>query len=296
MVLPHLSSRRMFGRDAELEALQDARRALSGRRGSVVLVGGEPGMGKSRLLGEFAATLRGGRSPHYALGESLEDAPRPFGTWRTALAALVQRVPATLDNAPPLVGRSLAALIPFSVVDRDGLLPPSDRLEKAELFTGVLHYLRLVSEKRATVIALEDLHWADVSSLELLCHVAPRIGGMRLMIVATYRDEALQPQHRLFGAVAKLSRADTVRRILLEPLAERHVRALIDDALGDTYALTDERIRAVLDRCDGNPFFAEELLGHAVQRERGGTSSLPLSIRSLTLDRIAGLSAQTRRL
>jgi predicted ATPase len=77
-----------------------------------VLVGGEAGIGKTRLLEEFRASLGGGRAPHFALGECLADAPRPFGPFRTALGSLLALAPESFAAAPPLVRRTLAALIP----------------------------------------------------------------------------------------------------------------------------------------------------------------------------------------
>ncbi|MBV8531400.1 MAG: AAA family ATPase [Candidatus Eremiobacteraeota bacterium] len=295
MILPTISSRRLFGRDAELQLLTDSRRALSGRRGCTVLLGGEAGIGKSRLLREFTAGISGGRAPYYAFGEALEDAPRPFGPFRSALASLVLSSRYAWSNASPLVRRALAALIPDSVASRASTT--AERMEKAEIFSGVLQYLTAVTEKRATIVALEDLHWADAATLELLCHLAPRIGRLRLMLIATYRDDAIGPRHRLFGPLARLARESSVQRVALEPLRPREVRALIDDVTGNSHVLPADAIRDVVERSDGNPFFAEEMLKRAIERERTGRSApLPISLRALTLERIAMLSSQNRNI
>ena len=296
MILPRISNRRMFGRAPELQLLHDSRRALSGRRGSLVLVGGEAGIGKTRLLAEFTLSLRGGRAPHCAFGEALEDAPRPFGPFRSALAALVTASPQTLRAAEPVVRRALGALIPDALVANGYAAPARERLEKAELFTGILRYCAALTDKRATVIVLEDLHWADSATLELLCHLAPRIGGLRLLIVGSYRDDEVTPSHRLFSPLARLAREATVRRAVLEPLGDRDVRALIADALG-TLPLSRERAHDIVAGCDGNPFFAEEMLKHAIESESSGRlAPLPISIRALTLERIASLDTAERGL
>lgn len=285
----------MFGRDAELRLMHDARRALSRRRGSVVLLGGEPGMGKSRLLAEFTSSIGGGRAPYYAYGEALEDAPRPYGPFRSVLASLVRASRYAPDDTTSVTARALSALIPDSIGDARRAMPSSERIEKAELFAGVLGYFSTLTEKRATIVALEDLHWADSATLELLCHLAPRIGQMRLMIVATYRDDEIHPQRRIFAPLARLVRESTVHHAVLEPLTPGDVRALIDDALGSSYTLSADGIRDVAAGCDGNPFFAEEMLKRAVESERTGqVGPLPLSIRALTLERIAALSPLER--
>jgi DNA-binding CsgD family transcriptional regulator len=294
MIVPTLSSRRLVGRGAELQLLHDARRALANGRGSVVLVGGEAGIGKTRLLSEFAATLTGGRAPHYALGECLQDAPRPFGPFRTLLSSLIELAPGSLDAPSPLTRRTLAALVPDALEARGISVPAPVAVEKAELFTGVLRYLEAVAAKRATILALEDLHWADSGTLDLLAHIAPRIAGTRLMIVATYRDDEIHGEHPLLATLARLERQQTVRRIGLEPLGDSDLRALIGEALGRKYVLEPDQIRDVVARSEGNPFFAEEILKKALERNGPGSAALPISIRAMILERIGGLEGTDR--
>jgi DNA-binding CsgD family transcriptional regulator/tetratricopeptide (TPR) repeat protein len=292
MIVPVLSNRRLVGRDAELQLLGDLRRAASGGRPSVVLLGGEAGIGKTRLLTEFTAGLTGGRAPRYALGECLEDAPRPFGPFRAILARLVEVERQCLDAASPLVRRTLAALIPDALGLGDAAAATT--VEKAELFAGVLGFLQLVAAARTTVLALEDIHWADSATLELLCHVAPRIGGMRLMIVATHRD-SVSSEHPLFAPLGRLGRHDVVREIRLRPLADRDIRVLIGDALGKNYSLGPERLRSVVEGGEGNPFFTEEILKKVLEQDSdAATDALPISIRSTILARVAQLGPAER--
>ncbi|HEY1682790.1 MAG TPA: AAA family ATPase [Candidatus Tumulicola sp.] len=296
MIAPRISSRRIVGRDLELQLLHEARRALSSRHGSFVLVGGEAGIGKTRLLAEFTATLRGGRAPLRAAGEALEDAPRPFGPFRSVLETLVAASPSVIGAAQPIVHRALGALVPDALTAAGFAVPMSARVEKAELFTGVTRFIEAVAEKRAIVVVLEDLHWADSATLELLCHLAPRIGTTRLLLVGTYRDDDIRPEHRLFAPLARLLREHTVRSVRLEPLADHDVRALIEDALDGAFALSPDRLRDVVAGCDGNPFFIEEMLKHAVEIERGGLAApMPISIRGLTLQRVAHLNVSDRQ-
>ncbi len=297
MIIPTLSSRRLVGREAEIHSLGDARRELAKGRGCVVLIAGEAGIGKTRLVNEFAASLTSARAPRFFVGECLQDAPRPFGPFRTLLSQLAGFASTTLVSQSPLVARTLAALVPdASQANRIPVASPVV-VEKAELFAGTLRFLEDVAAKRGVVLTLEDLHWADSATLELLLYLAPRIAGTRLMIIGTYRDDEITKEHTLFSRLARLERGPTVRRMELEPLVEQDVRSLIRAALGTKYTLTRDQVRDVVTRAEGNPFFAEEILKKAVERGQrsAAASQLPTSVRALTLERLTGLNASDRR-
>lgn len=294
MIVPALSSVRFIGRSEELRTLHEARRALSSGRGSVVLIGGDAGIGKTRLLSEFAAALTGGRAPRFALGECLADAPRPFGPFRVVLGALVSANPESLDAAPRIARRALAALVSDLREADEATAQSPHAIEKAELFSGVLTFLQSIAAARAVVLALEDLHWADSATIELLRYVAPRIGGSRILLVATHRAD-VEAAHPLAAALPRLARERTVCRMALDPFAESETRALIDEALGKKYQLAPSEIRDVMVKAEGNPFFTEELLKKALERSAvDERSSLPISIRAVVSDRTAALSAGER--
>ena len=295
MIVPILSSTRLVGRDAELQLLHETRRALSSGRGAVVLIGGEAGMGKTRLLAEFKEALTGGRAPHYALGECLQDAPRPFGPFRTVLAKLAHVAPTSPDGSTALIRRALGILVPDAADSATTVTNPP-AIEKAELFTGVLRFLESIAAKRAIVVALEDLHWADAASLELLVHVTARIAGSRLMIIATYRNDEVNAEHPLFNTLARLTRESLVRQAVLEPLPEHDVRALIHDALGDKYVLKPRQIRDVITQSEGNPFFTEEILKKTLEgRQESADAGLPISLRAMTHERLVVLNRDDRQ-
>jgi len=292
VIIPTLSSRRLVGREAELHSLDDARRDLARGRGCTVLIGGEAGIGKTRLVTEFSASLTSARAPRFLVGESLQEAPRPFGPFRTVLAALAHAARTTAAQ-PPLVERALAALIP-DAMSAAGAPLSAGPVEKSELFAGVLGYLESIAAKRATIIALEDLHWADTATLDLLVFIAPRVVGTRLMILGTYRIDEITAEHPFFSRLARLEREPAVRRIVLEPLVEQDVRTLIRAALGTKYTLSQDQIRDVIARAEGNPFFAEEILKNVVEHRRESAVPLPTSVRALTLHRVSTLAAQDR--
>ena len=276
------------GRREELESLHDARRALAQSHGSVVLLGGEAGIGKSRLLAQFIGSIAGNSRPRHVAGvECIEHAEQPFGPFRTLLAALAKNTPA---EHPAAALRALEQLT--ATAD-----PAAGRLEKTELFAGVAAFLRSIASKRATIITIEDIHWADSSTLELLVYLASRVAGTRLLIVATYRSDELEARPELFASISRLSREPTVSRIMLEALDPEQTGELIAAALRGRAMLASEQRNDVIRRSEGNPFFAEELLKEALETpDRSRRSSLPISIRGMIADRLALLSPEHRRI
>jgi DNA-binding CsgD family transcriptional regulator/tetratricopeptide (TPR) repeat protein len=292
MILPSVRSRTLIGRDEEMQLLRDTRRSLSNGRGHVVLLGGDAGIGKSRLLAEFTQSLSGGRAPLYALGECFEYAPSAFGPVRQILRSLIRSAPWAAHAAPAPARRMLQALLP----DEFGS-PAGDHngtpLERAELFSGVVGYIATIAAKRAVVLAIEDLHWADAASLELFVHLAGRIAGVRVMMVATYRKAGVIASHPLFAALARLSRIPNVALATLEPLRTSDMAALVAGALAGHSGLPQDRLRDVVARSEGNPLFGEELLKRALL-DTASEKQLPISIRAIILERLAYLDAQAR--
>lgn len=275
------------GRQDELASLTESRRALSQSHGSVVLLGGEAGIGKSRLLAQFVRQSSEGRARTLVGAECLEQAQQPFGPIRALSRVLHAKVP--LADLPPNVLRALAQL-GSDVLPDDGM-----RLEKAELFGAVLTFVKLACAKRATVFTIEDLHWADQSTLEFLSYVTSRIGATRLMVVATYRSEEVEGNRPLFDAMSRMLRESSARRIVLEPFTTGEVRALLAGALEGRPRPPQATIADIERRCEGNPFFAEELVKDALERGGSQGTSLPISIRASILQRLSVLADEDRR-
>ena len=276
------------GRTEELAILHDARRALSMSRGSFVLIGGEAGIGKTRLLAQFLAFIaRNRRPPLLVSAECSEQTEQPFGPFRTLLAALARENP---GSRPPAAQRALDQLTaPFATT--------GSQLEKNALFEGIAAFLHAVANRRATILTIEDIQWADRSSLELLTYLAPRLAGTRILLVATYRSDEVDARPELFGALSRLSREPTVVRIALEALDPDQTKELVLAALRGRAALESEMRNDVVRRSEGNPFFAEELLKEALEAPRpAGEPSLPISIRGMVSGRLALLSTEHRRI
>ncbi len=286
--MPPVASRTFVGRRDEQEALKERRRASSGGHGSVVLLGGEAGIGKSRLLAEFLRSLTGGRGPLVATGECLEHAPRPLGPLRSIVSALAAASPWLAECAPPSVLRAVAQVVPHALPASDALAA-APRLGKADLFDALVLLVELVSNKRALVIAFEDIHWADPATLDFLRHLAPRVGSLRLLVIASFRDDAVAPDSPLGAALARLQRESTVYQLSLEPLPPDDVRRLLESALEGREPPRDSVLREIERMCEGNPFFAEELLKRSLEREDAETA-LPISIRVAIASRLSRLT------
>ncbi len=288
MIVPPIASRAFVGRHIELQALRELRKELALGHGSVALVAGEAGIGKTRLLGEFCAHVKGGgRAPHIVHGECLEHAPRPLGPFRSVVTALARGAPWLAREAPAVVLQALRQM----ALQADGTAVVADApsLSKADLFDALVTFFELVARKRSTIVVLEDLHWADPATLELLRHLAPRIAGTRIMLVASFRDDEAVEHSPLGEALTRLRRESTVHLIALEPLGRDELRELFRSALEGRGTLRAEALRDVERLCEGNPFFAEELLKSALERE-GPKSALPVSIRATILERLVNLN------
>ncbi|HEX7473495.1 MAG TPA: AAA family ATPase, partial [Candidatus Limnocylindrales bacterium] len=306
------------GRAVELERLEAIFARVASGTPAIALVGGEAGIGKTRLVAEFARRIRT-RGARVLTGECLRigDGGLPFAPFVAALRELVRGVqPAEL---PALVGpgRSrLARLVPEldgpGIPDAHGL--DSRRRARAQLFEAVLDALERVARHGPLVLIIEDLQWADQSSLDLLSYLARVLREGPILIAATVRSDEVRDRRPLLVQLAELERMDQVERIELGPFARRD----IDEMVGrlDSGEEKDELVDALLERTDGNPFFVEQLLdarreaaaaatgatsGAADGATRNGfgvddptTLDLPPRLRDVLLARVAGLSAPAR--
>ncbi len=287
--MPPVASRIFVGRRDEQEALKERRRASSSGHGSVVLVGGEAGIGKSRLVAEFVRSLSGGRGPLVASGECLEHAPRPLGPFRSIVTALTTASPWLAESAPPFVLRAIAQLVPHALAGSEAYAD-APRLGKADLFDALMVLVQSVAARRALVMTIEDIHWADPATLDLLRHLAPRVGATRALVVASFRDDSIGHESPLGAALARLQRESTVHQISLEPLPRGDVRKLLESALESRELPNDSVLDEIERLCEGNPFFAEELLKRSLERE-DVESALPISIRATIASRLGKLNA-----
>ncbi|MGH9280780.1 MAG: helix-turn-helix transcriptional regulator [Acidimicrobiales bacterium] len=281
-----LASPVFVGRKSELAALQTA----LARPGRVVavLVGGEAGAGKTRLVTEFAtpaaadgARVLGGTC--VALGaESL-----PYAPFMGVLGQLAAELGA--DGVDALVGPAraeLARLVPE--VRRPGDdSRPSVAADRAVLFQVVLRTLEALGALAPLVVVIEDLHWADASSRELLGFLVGRLQGP-VLLVATYRSDEVHRRHPLRPFLAQGARSERVIRLELTPLTPDEVAEQLEAIAGS--APPPAVVEAVVARAEGNPFFAEELLA------AGGGDELPPDLAEVLVARLAALPEAAQEL
>jgi DNA-binding CsgD family transcriptional regulator len=261
--------RPFIGRREELAYLRERRLEAGASHGGLVLIAGDAGVGKSRLLAELCGSLAYSRW-RIGQGACSEFARRPYGP--------VLDVLARLDPAA-------AALAPAAT--------------KHEQFEAIVQAFARIAARTALVAAIEDLHWADAATLELLAYLGARLGRMRVLLLASFRPDALHPDHPAQAGIARLATIPGAGRIDLAPLQGAELRRFIDAALGDI-ALPDQTRRAIAIAGDGNPFFTEELLKSAVETgaargERSARRALPPTIRATLLERLRPFSDDERR-
>jgi class 3 adenylate cyclase/tetratricopeptide (TPR) repeat protein len=286
--------RALVGRMAELSTLD--LEWTEAQRGNlrVVLVGGEPGIGKTRLVAELC------RRAHVdgatvLLGRCTEETLVPYQPFVEALAHYVASCPA--DELVQQLGtrrRLLATLVPELAGTPSGLPSTSEARGEGEgeryaLFDAVSSLLREASRTRPTILVLDDLQWADPPSLLLLRHLVRSAHGAPLLILGTYRDTEVLQEDTLATALADLRRARALTSLSLGGLGSEDVAALVRNRGGQ---LDDEHVRTLAERTEGNPFFVEEVVRNL---KGGGELGVPQSVKDLLLRRLRGLGESARR-
>jgi hypothetical protein len=286
----HAPRERLVGRDGELRRLLGLLDDAAAGRPAHALVSGDAGVGKTRLVAELAARA-GGRGfmvlsgrcaelgdsiPYLPLADALREGTTGPGATGPLLDALASR---------PILGRLLPdrGASPGDGGDLAGLA-------QQQLFGAVLGMLAELAEQRPVLLILEDLHWADRSTRDLVTFLSRVLHRERVAVVATYRTDDLQRRHPLRPVVAELLRLPSVAAIELGPLGysdmAEHLSALAHAPLE---AATLHRM---VSRAEGNPYYAEELLaaGSSMGGGYAAGDPLPTGLAALLLARIEQLS------
>ncbi len=267
---------RMVGRDAQLAALEAHVTAATGGHGRIVFVAGDAGIGKTRLIRELLARQAG--RVEVLVGQCyLEDPAVPFGPIVDALRGELQRAgrDAFVARAGPWV-RDLAMLLPeLEIEERAGAPPVDAQFGKRRLFEALRHMLQPQDGAAPRIVLLEDLHWADQTTQELIYYLARDIAGRRLVLLGSYRSDELHRRHRLTHLIARLTRERLLNEVRLSPLDSDELGELLQSLLGRQLlsGLSD----ALYERSEGNPFYCEELLRALI--ENGRLTELLSSVR-----------------
>jgi len=299
----------IVGRVAETSRLVAALAAAKTASGQTVVLGGEAGVGKSAFVrrAHEQAVADGFRVLTGLTHQS--DAGLPYAPFISAVRSGFRG----LDRD------ELSRVLQRSAPDLAQLFPELGRLGRAEAATGIerhrlavafQHLFRAFTREAPVLLVLEDLHWADEASLELLRHLARELRDARIALLATYRSDEMHRRHPLLRALAELQRERVTTEILLKRLTPDETKEVIRATFAQTEAdvrITDEFRDAIYARSEGNPFFTEELLKALV--ESGGVYfagsgwhrkpidqlEIPGSIREAVRARIDRLSDDARQ-
>lgn len=276
------------GRADELAVLTDALTRAAGQEPQALLIGGEAGVGKTRLTEEFLCEADR-RGAVVAVGGCVEIGAEglPFAPFSTALRTLHRLLPDELAAAAVGQEDELARILPELGETPRG---PHDEESTARLFELTARMLERLAADRTIVLVLEDLHWADTSTRHLLSYLFRALGSGRLVVVATYRADDVHRRHPLRPLLAELDRLRTVQRIELSRFNRAEVRRQLAGILASQP--DEEFVESVFDRSDGNAFFVEELVA---SRASGCRTGLTESLRDLLLVRVEVLPDAAQR-
>ncbi|MCJ7810720.1 MAG: protein kinase, partial [Dehalococcoidia bacterium] len=305
--------RRVFvGREPELKQLKSAFDGAISGQGALMMVMGEPGIGKTALCEQLATyvTLRGGRT---LVGHCYEKGSLslPYLAFVEALRSYVLSREAKDLRKELGSGAADVARIISEIRERlkIKLRPQKDpEEERYRLMQAVTGFLSNAAAVQPMMVVLEDLHDADKGTLEMLTHVSRNLAGARLLIVGTYRDVEVDRSHPLSAALAELRRVSTYGRVLLRGLNADEVRRMLESITRESvpWGLAE----AVHRQTEGNPLFVQEVVRYLAEeglitRKEGGwrptrdtplEMSIPEGLRDVIGKRLSLLSPECNQL
>ena len=282
----------LIGRTEELARLHEHLTRAEAGSGGMLLLSGEAGVGKTRLLGELAASAGGA----VLRGAAHEDSTIAYGPVVEALRCYLRAEPDGLRDCGPL-GAQLALLLPE-------LGRPPKQSDRTALEESVRLAFATAAGSRGGLLLLDDLQWSDTATLELLAGLAPTLADLPLLAVAAYRSDELPREHALRRMRNELRRMGNLTEIALEPLDADGTASLVEQVLGQ--APSRALVRAIHHRAQGLPFFVEELsaaLGaegrlhpgrSGLELAEGSDVTVPETVRDAVLLRTAGMTEAGR--
>lgn len=289
------------GRAAEKAALTVALDRSFAGHGQVVMLAGEPGIGKTRTSLELAASARE-RGALVISGRCIETrgAP-PYWPWIQAIRTYVAVTPPDrLQSEMGSVAPDIAQIVPELSERIPDLhtapIPDDPEHARFRLFDSITAALKNISFTQQLVVVIDDLHWADRSSLLLLEFLAREMADVRLLVLGTYRDSEIPNGHELSTTLGEIAREPLFQQLHLDGLRESDVQSFMQSA--SRFEPTVELVEAVYSRTEGNPFFMTEvvrLLDLEDETSPPPVSGLPDSVRLAIGRRMTRLSPETQQ-
>jgi class 3 adenylate cyclase len=254
----------LIGREAELSVLEDALLSALRGDGGVVIVGGEAGMGKTRLVNTLSARARRLGCVVVSGGCSEAELSLPYLPFLEAIGNYLAY--ADLPALRERLGSAAEELAQvFPQMGRAARDTGDAAQAKLRLFESMLLLLRDAARSKAMLLILEDLHWADPATRELLDYATRRLRSTNVLIVATYRSDEMHRKHALLPTIQGWRRAGQVELVELQNLDAQRVGDMVC-AIFDEESVTDEFRDFLRERSEGNPFVLEEMLRDALDR------------------------------
>lgn len=299
----HLAHLPFVGREAELSVIEDALDRAIGGAGRILLLSGAPGVGKTRLAEHAAATARE-RGAFVAWGSCFEwDGAPAYWPWTQVLRTCVRACGADIGQLTPAQLDLLGQIVPELQNPGRGSGQPSQLDLGTQLFHLLVATSALVRElaaRQPLVIVLDDLHWADTPTLQLLRYLAVDVRDAAVLIIATYRSAELDPAQLASSILADLSSESHCLRVALRGLAKQQITELVElvAAAPQPASLVD----AIFEETDGNPFFVTEVVRLLAQEGSLGAPvstarrlRVPENVRAAIRRRVDRLAPDCRR-
>ncbi|MEX0789291.1 MAG: BTAD domain-containing putative transcriptional regulator, partial [Actinomycetota bacterium] len=289
----------IVGRRQELARLLAGLDRAEAGRGGTVLVQGEPGIGKTRLVQELLSRAAARGLP-WVWGGSIEGGGTPaYWPWVEIIRSLISQPDRVSITASAPGMPELAQVVPEIQAFTGPLEAPAaldPETARLRLFDAMAGLLGEASAQHPLVVVLDDLQWADGASFQLLSYLAPKLKDSRLLILGTYRPAEIGPGHPLRDCLATLSRHQVADRVQLEGLSELEVADLIEAATGTS--VPGRTVAAVRSRTEGNPFFVTELARllaseHDLGDSVGLARAVPAGVRDVVRRRLRRLPEET---
>ncbi|MEA2150215.1 MAG: hypothetical protein QOD69_2045, partial [Solirubrobacteraceae bacterium] len=282
----------LVGRDAELAQLARAVERARRGSGSLLLLSGDAGVGKTRLAEAAAASS----SALVLRGAASNSAAAPYGPVTAVLRAYLRARPAGLDGCGPLHAH-LALILPE-------LGEPAPASDRATIFEAIRCAFEQIAVAGPALVVLDDLQWSDEATLELLAALVPALADLALVVIAAYRSDGLARDHMLRWLRNELRRGGGVDELVLAPLDLAATAELLASLLQS--APSPALVRALHDRTQGLPFFVEELARaletsggvragpHGLELVENGAVPVPETVRDAVLMSASALSPAAR--